>query len=171
MNIVLLGYMASGKSIIAKKLANKKNTNYIDLDTYIENKEKLKINEIFKNKGEVYFRKIENKFLQEILKNNKNIILAVGGGTPCYDNNMNIILKHSKSFFLKASINTIYDRVALEKNKRPLIKGIKNNVLKEFIAKHLFERSPFYNKANISIIVDNKSVDKITTEILLQISS
>ncbi len=169
MNIVLLGYMASGKSIIAKKLAKKTTTNFIDLDVYIEKKEGLKISEIFKTKGEIYFREVETSCLKDILNRKNEIILAVGGGTPCYANNMQIILESSISIYLKASTNTIYNRILLEKNKRPLVREISNEKLKEFIAKHIFERSSFYNNANITILVDNKSIYEITSEILLQI--
>ncbi len=171
MNIVLLGYMASGKSIIAKELAKKTNEDFIDLDTYIEEKENLKISEIFKNKGEIYFRKIETSYLKEILNKKNGIILAVGGGTPCYANNMQIILKNSISIYLKASTDTIYNRILSEKNKRPLVKEISNEKLKEFISKHIFERNNFYNKATVIISVNDKSIQEIISEILLQISN
>ncbi len=169
MNIVLLGYMASGKSIIAKELAKNIATDFIDLDAYIEKKENLKISEIFKNKGEIYFRKLENHCLKEVLNTKSKIILAVGGGTPCYADNMSIITGNATSVYLKASIDTIYNRILSEKRKRPLVNKIPNEKLKEFIAKHLFERNNFYNKATVVISVDDKSIEEITSEILLQI--
>ena len=171
MKIVLLGYMASGKTIIANKLSKKKGIKHIDLDAYIEKKEKKSIIKIFKNKGEIYFRIKENFYLNKILHSKDNFILSVGGGTPCYANNMELILKYSKSVFLKANIETIYSRLIIEKEKRPLIKDIQNDNLKEYIAKHLFERSHFYSKSKIQIDVNNKSIEQIIEDILLQISN
>ena len=94
MKIVLLGYMASGKSNIGKKLSKKLSMSFIDLDDYIIEKEKMTISDIFKAKGEIYFRLIENKYLKEILLEKKDFILSLGGGTPCYANNMEEINKN-----------------------------------------------------------------------------
>jgi len=171
MKIVFLGYMASGKTIIANKLSKKLQLKHIDLDAYIEDKENITIAEIFKIKGEIHFRLIENKYLNEILSSENDFILSVGGGTPCYANNMELITQYSSSFYLKASIQTIYNRVITEKNKRPLLKNIANTNLSEFIAKHIFERNLFYNKAKTQISVDNKTVAEIIEELLLQISN
>ncbi len=166
MKVVILGYMGSGKSIIAKELASKNQQKLIDLDAYIEENEKTSIKEIFEKKGEIYFRKIENKYLKELLKSDENIIIAVGGGTPCYANNMELIKKNADSIYLKATISTLYDRLISEKEKRPLIKNIKDKDLKEFIAKHLFERNNFYNQADKTILVDDKNVAEIVMEIM-----
>ena len=84
MNIIILGYMGSGKSIIGRELSLKVNKKFIDLDSYIEEKEKDSISNIFQNNGDLYFRKQESKYLKEILKNNNDLVLSVGGGTPCY---------------------------------------------------------------------------------------
>jgi len=171
MKLVLLGYMASGKTIIANKLSQKLQLNHIDLDEYISRKENLSIPEIFKNKGEITFRLLENTSLKEILAKETNFILSVGGGTPCYANNMDLIIKYSGSIYLKANIETIYSRIVGEKSKRPLVTDIPDEKLKEFIAKHLFERSQFYNQAKYTIDVNNKTVNKIVKEILFQISN
>jgi len=167
MRLILLGYMASGKSTIGKILSKKLKTPFIDLDEYIVSNENLTIEDIFKSKGEIYFRKKETEYLSELLLQKDNFILAVGGGTPCYGNNMNIIDSNSKSIYLKSSIKSIYDRLSNKKNKqiRPLISEIKNKDLKEFIAKHLFERSPYYEKANYTVITDNKTEKDIALEI------
>ena len=169
MKVVLLGYMASGKTIIANKLSKKQQLNFIDLDDYIVAKEKLSIPEIFSEKGEITFRLLENKYLKEILSTKDNFILSVGGGTPCYANNMDLIVNNSISIFLKASIETIYTRIIGEKSKRPLVANISNDKLKEFIAKHLFERSAFYNQSKFSVDVNNKSVNDIVNEIVAYI--
>lgn len=167
MVIVLLGYMGSGKSIIAKTVAERLNFNTLDLDAYIEHQEKMSISDIFATKGEIYFRKKEHQYLAETLDCNTNIILSLGGGTPCYANNMELILEQTAfSFFLKTSINEIIHRVKNEKEKRPLIANIANEDLPEFIGKHLFERNPFYNKASFIITTDNKTIDEVSEEIV-----
>ena len=166
---VLLGYMASGKSSIGRLVAEKMNYDFIDLDAYIEEKEGQEISRIFKTKGEIYFRKKETLYLVEVLDNNSNLILSLGGGTPCYSSNMNTILdnKNTKSFYLKTSISEIIDRVGSEKNKRPLIAHLhKKDELIEFIGKHLFERTPYYNLANHQITTDKKQIEVISNEII-----
>jgi len=167
MRLILLGYMGSGKSSIGKILSNTLHVPLIDLDEHIVSHEKMSIADIFKDKGEIYFRRKETEYLSELLLHKDNFILAVGGGRMCYGNKMNIIKSNSIYIYLKSSINTIYDRVSNEKNKskRPLISEIKNDDLKEFIAKHLFERSPYYEKANFTIITDHKTQKEVAEEI------
>tara|TARA_R110001583_G_scaffold135989_3_gene287837 strand:+ start:17252 stop:17761 length:510 start_codon:yes stop_codon:yes gene_type:complete len=165
MKIVLLGYMASGKSAVGKILANKLGIQFIDLDDFIEKKEQLLISDIFKDKGEIYFRKMEGIYLQQLLNLNKKFIISLGGGTPCYGKNMEYIQGNSISFYLRASINTLFDRLKGETSKRPLVTTIGEENLKEYIAKHLFERTLFYEKAHHTISVNNKSVFNIVDEI------
>lgn len=165
MKIILLGYMGCGKSTIANKLAMNLELKMIDLDDYISDKENLTIPNIFKSKGEIYFRKLENNYLKEIIKTQKNYVLALGGGTPCYANNIEIIASIKNSFYLKATLQTLRDRLSLEKSNRPLIKNLEDHQLSEFIAKHLFERNPYYEQASHTIKIDLKSIDEIVKEI------
>lgn len=167
MKIVLLGYMASGKSAVGKVLALALNIKFIDLDEFIEAHEKLSITQIFETKGEIYFRKKEGEYLQELLDSNESFVLSLGGGTPCYGNNMIFIENKSTSFYLKASIDTIFERLKSETSQRPLVATIGTENLKEYIAKHLFERAPYYEGANHTILVNNKNVAQIVDEILL----
>jgi shikimate kinase len=166
MKIVLVGYMASGKSIIGKLLASKVNVDFIDLDAFIESQENMSIANIFASRGEIYFRKIESKYLHKLLESTKDYVLSVGGGTPCYGNNLNEIKRYSKSIYLKASIKTIYNRLLLENDKRPLVSEVPKDKLEEFIAKHLFERRNFYEQADYSIEVSGKTPDEITNELI-----
>ncbi|MCA0132361.1 shikimate kinase [Winogradskyella alexanderae] len=172
MIVVLLGYMGSGKSTIGSYLANILNYDFIDLDTFIELQEKSKIAEIFRTKGEIYFRKKEAQYLRDILDNSNNLVLALGGGTPCYAINMNQILNRQnvKSFYLRLSVSQLTDRLLNEKDKRPLISHIKTkDDLQEFIGKHLFERANYYNKSHVIIDVQNSSVKDTTEAILLHL--
>ncbi|KFF00085.1 shikimate kinase [Chryseobacterium formosense] len=165
MVISLIGYMGSGKSHISKILSDKINFKLIDLDKEISWRNKLTIPEIFEKKGEIYFRKLERETLEEILATQENIVLSLGGGTPAYYNNMEIINHNSKSIFLRASISTLVERLSKQKEKRPLIAKITDEDLPEFIAKHLFERNIFYSKAQFSISTDNKTPEDIVKEI------
>lgn len=157
--------MGSGKSHVSKILSEKLNFKLIDLDKEISKRNKMTISEIFDKKGEIYFRKLERETLEEILASEKNVILSLGGGTPVYYNNMEIINHNSKSVFLRASVATLAERLSKQKEKRPLIANIADENLAEFIAKHLFERNDFYNKAQISVITDNRTPDDIASEI------
>lgn len=165
MKIVFIGYMASGKSAVAKELSSQLGLELIDLDAYIVAKENEEISEIFKNKGEIYFRKQETAYLNEVLSLEKSCILSVGGGTPCFSGNIELILAKATSFYLRATVPTIYNRLISEKSKRPLVADIEDKDLKEFIAKHLFERASFYDQCNHVIAVNDKSIQEITEEI------
>ena len=168
MIITLLGYMGVGKTTIGEQLAIVLKYQFIDLDAYIEMKELQSVSEVFKTKGEIYFRKQEHFYLQEILSSNKKIVLALGGGTPCYANNMKLISGlGSISFYLQLSPNLLANRLFLEKEKRPLIKNIQSiEKLTEFIGIHLFERQVYYTSAVYTITAANLSVKKITEAIV-----
>jgi shikimate kinase len=166
MKIVLLGYMASGKSTIGREISKKLDMKFIDLDDYISKREKSSITEIFKVKGEIYFRRIESFYLSEILNSKDRFILSLGGGTPCYSNNMELILNsEASSIYIKAGIKTLVSRLTAEKNKRPLVAELEDDKLLEFVAKHLFERRFFYEQASMTVNTEDKSTEEITTEI------
>lgn len=158
--------MGSGKSHISKLLSQKINFKLIDLDQQIILKHQKKISEIFAERGEIFFRKEEKSILEEILKLEDNIVLSLGGGTPVYYNNMEIINQKSKSIFLQASVGTLTERLLRQKAKRPLIARLSDEELPEFIAKHLFERNAFYSQANYTINTNNKSPEEIVDEII-----
>ena len=166
MHIILLGYMASGKSTIGKQLSKKLGIPFLDLDTYIYEKENKSVSEIFSQNGEIYFRKKEHEYLREVLENQQDFILSLGGGTPCYANNIELILnKNSISIYLKASIQTLSNRLLKNKNLRPLVAFLEDDQVPEFIAKHLFERRFFYEQARKVVVIYQKSVSEIVDEI------
>lgn len=165
--IILVGYMGAGKSIIGKNLSEKLNLPFYDLDDLIENEELKSVKEIFDEKGEIYFRKKENQILLSTLEKEYAFILSFGGGTPCYYEN-HLILQDQKycSIYLKASISTLSNRLMVNKNERPLIANFDNDALTEFIAKHLFERSYYYNQCQNIVEVDGKSPEEIVAQII-----
>ena len=166
MKKVLIGYMASGKSAVGSVLSSHLKMNFIDLDDYIESNENQKIATIFEEKGEIYFRQKEAYYLEELLDKDENAVISLGGGTPCYGNNMKLILEKSQSIYLRTSIISIYERLKNEKTKRPLVANIDDDKLKEFIAKHLFERRFYYEQSNKIVSTDNKTIIEVVNEIL-----
>ena len=164
--IILLGYMGCGKSTIAKLLAQQKGLPFKDLDEFIENRENISIKSLFELKGEIYFRKIEHDILKELTTSSESFVLSLGGGTPCYANNHELLKGPGiSSVYLKASVTELYYRLIRNKAKRPLIAAMDNKELEEFIAKHLFERSYFYTKAMYTVSIDEKSPKTLVAEI------
>ncbi len=166
MNISLIGYMGSGKSTIGKRLAEELNLNFIDLDEFIEQENNQSISSIFTQHGEIKFRKMERNALADILNLNSNAVISLGGGTPVYYNNIELINEKSFSIYLRLSIKDIINRLNHEKQKRPLIAHLNHEQLPEFIAKHLFERRSFYEQAYLTVDVKDKSVEEIVSEII-----
>jgi len=166
--IILLGYMGCGKSTIANKLSKSIEIPFVDLDKKIEEKSNLSINAIFEKHGEIYFRKLENQVFIELLNSPETLIIGLGGGTPCYANNHELLkVEGVISIYLKASINTLFNRLALNKSKRPLIADKNDSEMKEFIAIHLFERSFYYNQARYKVVVDDKTIDEVVEDIII----
>ena len=165
--IILLGYMGCGKSTIAVQLSKSIKIPFVDLDEKIEEKVNLSINAIFETRGEIYFRKLEHEVFVELLNSPDQLIIGLGGGTPCYGNNHELLKgENVTSIYLKASIETLFNRLSVNKSKRPLIANKNDAEMKEFIATHLFERSFYYNQAQHKVIVDDKTVAAVVLDIL-----
>ncbi len=159
--------MGCGKSTIAQNLSKITNIPFLDLDKCIENKANLSINEIFEQFGEIHFRKLEHEIFVELLQSSENSIIGLGGGTPCYANNHELLKSDDvTSVYLKASIDTLYERLVHNKSKRPLIANMNEEEMREFIAKHLFDRSYYYNHAQHKVTVDNKTIEETVQDIL-----
>lgn len=146
--IFLLGFMGCGKSTFGKKLALKLNWNFIDLDDYIEEKEGERIVDIFKHRGEAYFRGLETKAVEATAKM-KRTIISTGGGTPCFNNNIESINSLGLSVYIKLSPIVLKKRLLNETNKRPLLSGLNEDELLTFIVSKLAEREGDYLKSEI----------------------
>lgn len=166
MKIVLLGYMGCGKSVIGAFLAEKLQIPFYDLDQEIEKETQISIAELFQTRGEIYFRKKENQVLKTFLTKENDFVLSLGGGTPCYYNNHELLLQEGVfSIYLKASVDTLVSRLINEKAQRPLLHNRDEVSLKDFINKHLFDRNFYYHQATKIVNVDDKSVEQIANEI------
>lgn len=165
--VVFVGYMGSGKSLISNLVAQKYGFLYLDLDSEIEKKEQTNLSTLFQKKGELYFRKLEHQIFVDYMTSDSHFVMSTGGGTPCYfDNHTYLKQEDCCSIYLKASIETLYNRLHINKSNRPLLAQLEDTDLKEFIAKHLFERSFFYQQAQHTVTVDDKSPDEILEEIM-----
>lgn len=170
--IVLLGYMGSGKSAVSQCLESMTGKKAIDLDDLIEKTESSTITQIFDEKGAIYFRKREREALELALNDSSIAILSLGGGTPCYYNNMELITNRPdlNSFYLQASVLELAMRLAPQISKRPMLAALNDrNELMEFIGKHLFERAVFYTQAQHTIKTDGKSPEQIAATIIAQL--
>lgn len=169
MKIILLGYMGSGKTVVGRALSGTIGLPFLDLDEQISAKEEKSISEIFETKGEIYFRKREAEVLQDLMQLPEDFILALGGGTPCYGNNL-ALLKDQKEVilvYLKTSLQELLKRLSGEREQRPLISHLNSaELLEDFIRKHLFERTYYYNQSDLVISTDGKTSEVIAAEVL-----
>ena len=160
-NLVLTGMMGVGKSTIGKSLADKLSYKFVDIDYIIEKKERNSIDKIFREKGENYFRQIENKISIEHLKKEKSVI-SLGGGAFLNNSIRRVVKNSSISFWLDASLELLVKR--LKKNKkRPLLR---NKNLNEIVKKIYLERKKTYNEANFKIRCESLKPELIVNKIL-----
>jgi len=149
-NIFFIGFMGSGKSHWGKIWAEANQLSFIDLDEIIEGREGQSITSIFETKGEDYFRKIEAAALRSCV-DLQNTIVACGGGTPCYFDNIQWMKDNGKVVYIASTSEEILQRVLTEKEKRPLLKELNQAELLLFIEKKLMERTPYYSQANLTV--------------------
>jgi len=167
--IFLIGYMGSGKSRIGKELSNSISYSFYDLDKVIEKNEGLTINQIFEQKNEMYFRSIEREYLIETINIDENKVISLGGGTPCYSDNIDLILNtsNSDSIYLNRSVEFLVERLYKKISFRPLISHLRSKEeLKGFISKHLFERNQYYLRAKKLLNTDNSKIDQNIKELI-----
>ena len=165
MKISLIGYMGAGKSTLGSELAVLSGLEYYDLDGEIEKYTGYTITETIFNKGELYFRKLEREKLEEILAKD-NFVLSTGGGTPCYYDNAELINSKSISVYLQYSVKHLFERLKADKTERPLIAHLEDDALLEYIGKHVFERSVYYEKATIQVHGGNRSQEDVLKELI-----
>lgn len=156
MRIFLLGFMGSGKSYWGKVWAEKLGYAFIDLDELIENREQASIAEIFEKKGEDIFRLIETRILRDLARH-ENCIVACGGGTPCFHDNIDWMNEKGTTVYLSAPAANLFERIKNEKAKRPLIKNVNEAELLFFTEQKLKERLPVYEQANVTLEVSHLS--------------
>ena len=145
--------MCSGKTTLGKALSQKTGYRFIDLDEYIENREKMSVSEIFKKYGEKGFRNLEKKALHEVASID-NCIISCGGGTPCFFDNIDFMNIQGSTFFLEASEEKLLSRLMLYGASRPLVAGKTRHQVMETIKTQLPARLTFYKKAKHTFNAD-----------------
>lgn len=166
--IILLGYMGAGKTTVGRILAKELGLQFYDLDWYIETRFCKKVSDIFAAEGEEGFRKKERAMLHEVAEF-ENVVIALGGGAPCFFDNMEYINNQGDTVYLKGTPEVLYQHLQMAKGKRPLLEGKTKEELKEYIQESLEKREPFYSQAkniyNIRLMGTQDQVDDCVKEI------
>lgn len=144
--IIIIGYMGAGKTTVGKALSKETGYPFYDLDWYIETRMRKSVSQLFAERGEEGFRKIEHAMLHEVAEF-ENVIISCGGGTPCFFDNMDYLNEQGHTVYLKADPEVLRYHLLLGKGVRPLLKGKTPEQLLEFITEQLAKREPFYSKA------------------------
>ena len=165
MKIFLVGFMGSGKSHWGQQLSEKIQLPFFDLDEQIESSEGKLISEIFSEYGEEYFRILEKDTLHIITESHDSFIMATGGGTPCYFNNIDYMNQSGTSVWINTPIEVLTERLSMEKQKRPLIKDLDEAQVRGFIIKKFSDRKIYYQMANVRIDEESKTIDIILEKI------
>ena len=169
--VILIGYMGSGKTTVGKALSKETGMMFYDLDWYIESRMRKSVSQIFAEKGEEGFRKIEYNMLHEVAEF-EDVIISCGGGTPCFFDNMDYLNQQGEVVYLKASPETLYKHLLMAKIERPLLKDKSADELIAYITEHLKQREPFYEKARHMLdvnVLDDYDKIKISVQQLREL--
>lgn len=155
--IYLVGFMGCGKSYTGKNLARKLGYEFTDLDVMFEHRYRIAISQFFHKYGEAAFRKVEQRLLFET-GNFRQVVISTGGGTPCFDNNMDWINHHGLSVYLRMSPSALFHRLSHSRKPRPLIKDLSPDELRRYIRERLASREVYYNQASLVYAAENMNV-------------
>lgn len=158
MKVFLIGFMGSGKSTVGKVSAKKLGLKFLDLDSFIEEQEGKSIREIFSFYGEEKFRLLEKEALAKVSAFEDDLLIATGGGCPCFFDNMELMNQIGLTVYLKISLGRLVSRLKNGMDERPLLNEVSD--LYEFISAKLEEREPFYSKAQLILVDDQAGKDK-----------
>lgn len=145
--IILIGYMGSGKTTLGKALSKELGLPFFDLDWYIENRFCRTVSQLFAERGEEGFRHLEREMLHEVAEF-ENVVIAAGGGTPCFFDNIDYMNRQAQTVYLKATPDVLFRHLQPGRSKRPLLAGKTDEEMRTYIVESLAHRAPFYEKAN-----------------------
>lgn len=151
--ILLIGYMGAGKTTLGRALAKELGLTFVDLDNFIEERYCKSISQIFAEKGEEEFRRIEQRMLHEVAEF-EDVIISTGGGTPCFFDNIDYMNEQGITVFLDVPLERLFIRLSIARKQRPLLKDKNDEELRSFIAEQLAKRLPYYSRAKHSFIAD-----------------
>lgn len=167
MRIYLLGFMGCGKTHWGKLISEKLKIPFFDLDEQIVASEGKSINDIFAELGEEFFRLKEKEVLYMITESHDSFVMACGGGTPCFFNNIDYMNKSGVTVWFHCSVDCLFERLVKEKEKRPLIRSLSDEQLRSYITKKYADRKIFYQQADVLIDDDGVSLQKVIDDIFL----
>ena len=144
--IIIIGYMGAGKTTVGRALAKETGMQFYDLDWYIEARMHKTVPQLFAERGEDGFRRVESNMLHEAAEF-EDVIISSGGGTPCFFDNMEYMNAQGDTVYLKASPDVLCAHLKMGKVKRPLLEGKNEEELRSFVASQLEQREPYYMKA------------------------
>lgn len=160
MKIFIIGYMASGKTTFGKELSEQLGTPFIDLDAYIEAKTGKSIPDIFNEVGEDGFRSLERDMLYKSVEEEPDAVIACGGGTPCFYDNMKFLNDNGVTVFIETSTPVLIDRLQEGSQNRPLMNGKSDEEIREKVLSQLCERLPFYMESKLKWHGDDLNSEK-----------
>lgn len=164
MKIFLIGFMGSGKTHMGRLISQKLGLPFFDLDEQVVNQEERSINEIFEQEGEEYFRKAEKEVLHIFSESHDAFVMATGGGTPCYFNNIGYMNEEGLTVWINTPTETLFHRLVKEKDSRPLLRELSDDQLRSFIQKKISDRRIFYEQAEV--IIHGEEEDRL--DLILQ---
>jgi shikimate kinase len=151
MKIFFIGFMGSGKTHWGKLVSEKLQIPFFDLDEQISAHEGKTIPQIFELNGEEYFRLLEKDILHIITESHDNFVMACGGGTPCFYNNIDFMNSRGTSIWINAPIDVLFKRLVKEREQRPLLTNLSNDQIKGFIIKKFSDRKIYYEQATVMV--------------------
>ncbi|UKI39253.1 MAG: shikimate kinase [Alistipes putredinis] len=170
MVVFLIGYMGCGKSSLGRRIAARVGYEFIDMDKIIEQKCSASVSEIFATRGEKWFREMERRTLEELAGLTADTIVATGGGVPCFSDNMQLMNSMGKTVYLKMSPQKIVGRISpAGRQKRPIIRGMDDEQLLDFISRNLPAREPYYESSSLIVDCDTLSDAAIMEHIIHEI--
>jgi len=161
MKIFLIGFMGCGKTHWGIEFSRKLQLPFFDLDAVIEEKEEKSITGIFAEMGEEYFRMLEKDVLYMLTESHESFVMATGGGTPCFFNNIDYMKSRGTTVWINCSVDCLHSRLVKEKAKRPLISTIPDDELRTYIVKKFADRKIFYKQANVIFSEDDLTLDHL----------
>jgi len=165
MKVFLIGFMGCGKTHWGRLLSQKLQVPFFDLDEKIVEKEERPITEIFSAEGEEYFRLLEKDVMHLLTESHESFVMACGGGTPCYYNNIDYMNKQGVTIWINCSPDCLFSRLVKEKDGRPLIRDLSDDQLMSYIIKKTSDRNIYYQQAKVILTENDVTLDKLVDRI------
>lgn len=165
MKIFLIGFMGSGKTHWGRLLSEKLGIRFFDLDEQVTEHAGMSIPKIFETDGEEQFRLLEKEVLHILSESHDSFVMACGGGSPCYFNNIEYMNQSGTTVWINTPLDTLFERLVKEKDKRPLIRELSDEQLKGFISKKFADRRIYYEQARLTVDETPVQLDQLIDKI------